>query len=256
VRFEMPGPGILFQHDASRHCWLPALGGQQYLLLTQDDYSRRVVGALLVARESSWTHLQVVRQTVQRYGGPLAYEVDNHSLVRWVTHQNARYTITTAEADARVQLRRVLRSLDIGIIHSTKGEPEARGKIEKRFDYFQRRLPFLCEKYRVREVAEGNRLLAEAVAYYNDERVHLETGELPTRRREAAMVVEQGRLRPPPAEADRTDILRLHLERTVGKDGSFAFLGQRWAVDRTLHRHRVQRRWIPRGALLGTTRQP
>ena len=53
VRFEMPGPGILFQHAASRYCWLPALGGQQYLLLTQNDYSRRVVGALLVPRETS-----------------------------------------------------------------------------------------------------------------------------------------------------------------------------------------------------------
>jgi transposase InsO family protein len=215
VRFEMPGPGILFQHDASR----------------------RVVGALLVPRETSWTHLQVVRQTVHAYGRPLAYYVDHHSIFRWVTHQSYRYTVTTAESDARV-----LRSLDIGIIHSPKGEPEGRGKIEKRFDYFQRRLPFLCEKYRVQEFAEGNRIVAEAVAYYNAERVHLETGEIPTRRWEAA---EQGRMRPLPEDADLRDIFSLHLERTVGKDGTFPFLGQRWALNRALHRHRVQLRWIP-----------
>ena len=29
VRFERPGPGILFQHDATRHCWLLALGRHQ-----------------------------------------------------------------------------------------------------------------------------------------------------------------------------------------------------------------------------------
>jgi transposase InsO family protein len=246
VRFEMPGPGLLdFQHDASRHCWLPALGGQPYLLLTQDDYSRRVVGALLVPCETSWTHLQVVRQTVQAYGRPLAYYVDNHSIFRWVTHQSYRYTVTTAEVDARVQCRRVLRSLDIGIIHSTKGEPEGRGKLEKRFDYFQRRLPFLGEKYRVQEFAEGNRLVVEAVAYYNDERVHLETGEIPTRRWEEAVAAEQGRLRPLPDEADVREIFSLHLERTVGKDGTFPFLGQRWSLNRALHGHRVQLRWIP-----------
>lgn len=198
VRFEMPGPGILFHHEASRHCWLPALGGQPYLLRTQDDYSRRVVGALLVPRETSWTHLQVVRQTVQAYGRPLAYDVDHHSIFRWVTHESYRYTVTTAEADARVQFRRVLRSLDIGIIHSPKGEPAARGKIAKRCDDFQRRLPFLCEKYRVQECAEGNRILAEAVAYSHEERVHLETGEIPTRRWEEAITAEHGRLRPCP----------------------------------------------------------
>lgn len=115
-------------------------GGRPYLLLTQDDDSRRVVGALLVPRETSWTHLQVVRQTVQAYGRPLAYDVDHHRIFRWVTHQSDRDTVTTAEAHARVQCRRVLRSLDIGIIQSTKGEPEAQGQMETRFDDFQRRL--------------------------------------------------------------------------------------------------------------------
>jgi hypothetical protein len=41
------------------------------------------------------------------------------------------------------------------------------------------------------------------------------------------------------------EIFRLHLERTVGKDGTFPFLGQRWLLNRALHRRRVQRRWIP-----------
>jgi hypothetical protein len=88
----------------------------------------------------------VVRQTVESYGRPLAYDVDHHRSLRWVTHQSDRDTVTTAEADARVQCRRVLWSLDIGIIQSTKGEPEARGQMETRFDDFQRCLPFLCEK--------------------------------------------------------------------------------------------------------------
>jgi hypothetical protein len=73
--------GILFHHDASRHGSLPALGGQPYVLLTQDDDSRRVVGAMHVPRETSWTHLLVVRQTVLAYGRPLAYDVDNHRIV-------------------------------------------------------------------------------------------------------------------------------------------------------------------------------
>jgi hypothetical protein len=84
----------------------------------------------------------------------------------------------------------------------------------------------------VQELAEGNRILAEAVAYDHEERVHLETGERPRRRWEEAIAAEQGRLRPLPGEADLREIFRLHLERTVGKDGTFPFLGQRWSLNR------------------------
>jgi site-specific DNA recombinase len=40
----MPGPCLLLQDDAARHCGPPALGGQPYLRLAQDDYSRRIGG--------------------------------------------------------------------------------------------------------------------------------------------------------------------------------------------------------------------
>jgi hypothetical protein len=50
-----------------------------------------------VARETSWTSLPVVRQRRQAHGRPLAYSVDNYRLLRWVTHQSCRDTVTTAE---------------------------------------------------------------------------------------------------------------------------------------------------------------
>jgi hypothetical protein len=61
------------------------------------------------------------------------------------------------------------------------------------------------------------------IAYYNDERVHLETGAIPTRRWEEAIAAEPGRLRPLPDEAEVREIFSLHLERTVGKDGTFPY---------------------------------
>jgi hypothetical protein len=65
VWFETPGPGFLFQNDTSKHCWVPALGGFQYLILTKDDYSRRFVGTQLVEKESSYEHLETARNTVE-----------------------------------------------------------------------------------------------------------------------------------------------------------------------------------------------
>jgi len=45
TRFEVSGPGVLFQHDTSHHLWLPSTGRRHALLLTEDDYSRRVLGS-------------------------------------------------------------------------------------------------------------------------------------------------------------------------------------------------------------------
>jgi hypothetical protein len=75
VRFETPGPGFLFQHDSSKHQWVPGLVGYQFLILTKDDYSRLFVGAQLIENEGSFEHLEVARRTVERYGRPLAYYV-------------------------------------------------------------------------------------------------------------------------------------------------------------------------------------
>ena len=43
TRFETSGPGALYQHDSSHHLWLPPTGRKHCLILTKDDYSRRVV---------------------------------------------------------------------------------------------------------------------------------------------------------------------------------------------------------------------
>jgi len=57
TRFETSGPGVLYQHDSSHHMWLPLTGQRQALILTEDDYSRRVLGGRIVRAESTWEHL-------------------------------------------------------------------------------------------------------------------------------------------------------------------------------------------------------
>jgi hypothetical protein len=41
----MGGIGALYQHDTSFHLWVPALKIKTALILTEDDHSRKVVGA-------------------------------------------------------------------------------------------------------------------------------------------------------------------------------------------------------------------
>jgi len=77
LRFETGGIGFLYQHDSSIHLWVPGTGRKDVLILTIDDHSRKIVGYQLVPQDTSWHHLCVVRETIERYGCPVAYYTDN-----------------------------------------------------------------------------------------------------------------------------------------------------------------------------------
>jgi len=226
VRFEVPGPGFLFQHDTSKHLWVPAVGGYQYLILTKDDYSRLFVGAHLFSREGSFEHLEVARQTIERYGRPLAYYVDQHKIFRFVEHRSVHVRYVLGVDEGEIQFKRALRSLDIGLIYTRRGTAEAKGKIEKAFDYLQRRIPYLCERHKIKSLDETQKVVEEVVNFYNQHRQHEETGEIPQKRWDEAIKAGQGRLRPLEPSVDLDLIFSLHYERKVKKDGSFSFRGE------------------------------
>jgi transposase InsO family protein len=230
TRFETSGPGALFQHDSSFHLWLPGTKKRHYLILTKDDYSRRVVAARLVPAETSWEHLLTVQEAVRRYGRPLAYYVDNHSIFRYVVHQGRHARYRLKEDEGEVQFRRVLNSLGIGLVYTGKRQAQAKGKVEKIFDYFQRRLPYLCEKHKIRDLAEAQKTLDELVDYYNEKRTHQETQEIPAKRWQAAIRKNQGKLTPLEPSLDLEKIFSIHLQRKSRKDGSIMFMSKKFRV--------------------------
>ena len=229
-RFETSGPGALFQHDSSHHLWLPYTGKKQYLIVTKDDYSRMVVGARIIEVESSFEHLQLVRQTVTAYGIPLAYYLDNHSIFRFILHTGVHVKYKLREDEGEIQFKRALGSLGIGMIYTGKRQAQAKGKVEKIFDYFQRRLPYLCEKHKVKDCLEAQKILDDLVSYYNEQRPHDETGEIPAKRWQDAIKEGKGKLRPLDDSTDLDMIFSIHLKRTLRKDGTIMFMGKKWAI--------------------------
>lgn len=213
VRFEKGGVGMLFQHDSSIHVWMPHTGGLDTLVMTEDDHSRKVVGALFVPKDTTWAHLTVVRSTLEAHGCPLAYYVDNHIIF----HQ---------QDEKETQFVRALRAVEVDVKFTAKRYPEAKGKIEKRFDYFQRRIPLLCERYKTKSLAEANRILVDEVAYYNEYHLHDETEETPNKR--WARAVQEGRayLRELPAHGKLDLIFGLHSLRRVDKCGQVWWQGK------------------------------
>lgn len=232
TRFETSGPGALFQHDTSHHLWIPLLRQMQAVILTEDDYSRKVLGAVILDRETTASHLSLTRQVIEKYGLPFAYYVDNHSIFRFVERESRHYRYIAGESEAEVQFKRALNSIDVGLIYTGEGKGAAKGKIEKRFDYFQRRLPYICEKKRIRKVEDAQAELDELVAFYNDCRVHQETEEIPSKRWDIAVKEGKGKNRPLNDSRDLDWVFSLHYERTVQKDGTVSFYGKQYKIGR------------------------
>ncbi|MCB4757053.1 MAG: hypothetical protein LHV69_08535 [Elusimicrobia bacterium] len=218
-RFEMGGIGALFQHDSSIHLWVPFFKFNTVLILTEDDHSRKVVGARLVPNDTSWHHLCVARNTIETHGRPAAYYTDNHM-------------IFSPSTDIHAQFNRALRSLDILLKLTGKAHPEAKGKLEKRNDYFQRRIPYLCERHNITNLTWGNKILDDEVAYYNERHIHAEIKETPQQRWDRALKEGRCYLRPLPDKAPLDVIFGLHYERVLSKCGTFQFCGRTWTVSK------------------------
>ena len=77
-------PGELIQHDSSHHQFAPYAARKWYLITSIDDYSRLILYAVLVERETTWEHILALEAVLLKYGFPLAYYVDSHSIFRFV----------------------------------------------------------------------------------------------------------------------------------------------------------------------------
>jgi hypothetical protein len=140
--------------------------------------------------------------------------------VRYKLHQD----------EGEIQFRRALGSLDIGMIYTGKRQAQAKGKVEKIFDYLQRRVPYLCEKHKVKDCVEAQKILDDLVSYYNDQRIHEETQEIPTKRWQQAIDQGKAKLRPLEPSVDLEKVFSIHLKRKVRKDGSIMFMGKKWSI--------------------------
>jgi len=227
-RFEMAGPGMLLQHDASIHRWIPTIPGKQSLILTKDDYSRELVEGIIVPVETSWDHIMVAKEAVLRYGIPVAYYVDNHTIFNKYTDHNGAYIRRVGDGEA--QFNRVLTMLGVNLIHTGIREAQAKGKVEKSFDYLQRRIPYLCERKKIKDIKGGSEILQEVLDHYNTKRIHEETHEIPEERWKRAVSTGDMYFREIPDGMDIDFIFSLHYPRVVRKDGTISYRGKSWKV--------------------------
>jgi hypothetical protein len=225
-RWERARVGELWQHDSSIHQWWPA-ADKQTLLLTVDDHSRKLLAAIFVPTDTTWHHFQHFRRAFTLHGLPVALYTDGLALFG---HES-----TTDGRDPRSEFQRALTAL--GVSHLVAPSPQAKGKIERRFGTFQKRIVTLLAYEKVTDYAPAQELLARELARQN-RTVYRTTGLSPDDACAKAQEEQRTVLRPCPDRSLLDLHLALHLRRRVNADHQIDFLGRSWPIGATA-RHNV-----------------
>ena len=209
--------GELIQHDSSYHLWAPAAREKWYLITSLDDYSRYILYAQLLKKETSWAHILALESLILTHGLPFSYYVDSHSIFRFVQGRDSlwrKHHTLTDETDP--QWKQVLYDCNVKIIYAMS--PQAKGKIERPYQWLQDRLVRTCVRENVSDIRQGQKILNQEIRRYNYRQVHSTTQEVPYFRlqralKEGTSLFREFKVKPPYQSVK--DIFCLRLHRTV-----------------------------------------
>lgn len=216
-RWQVRDQGALWQYDATPHPFLPNSRDKQVLLDLLDDATRYNVGARLYHAENLLAHLDFLSRAFQTHGLPLALYVDYHAF--FFTHT----------PDAFTQLGAALHFYGVALRYAPT--PQAKGKIERRHDYWQKRLPPLLAADHIVELAGANRLLDQLLPHVNQHEIHRELGTTPSAAQKQAVAEKRSVLRPVPACPWWPFVWSQQTSVRVGDDGKVPVGAQRQTID-------------------------
>jgi transposase len=147
--------GELVQIDGSPHAWLEGRGPRCCLLAFIDDATGRLQYARFVPVESTRAYLDALHAYVLRYGRPVAFYSDRHSI----------FTKHDPEDPTPTQFERAVRALEIEPILART--PQAKGRVERAFQTLQDRLVKALRLAGVASLEAANAALPAFTARYN-----------------------------------------------------------------------------------------
>ena len=209
--------GALVQHDASTHFWSPFAAEKWTLITSLDDYSRKLLYADFVERETSWSHIQAAQAVMKAFGLPLKYYVDNLRVFRFVQKRDSvwrKHVLQTDDIDP--QWRQVMRLMAVDVTYALS--PQAKGKVERPYRWLQDRIVRTCAIENLTSLEEVRGVLRDEVDRYNNHQVHSTTGEIPGIRFDNARKSGTSLFRPfslPKPYTSLKDIFCLHEMRTL-----------------------------------------
>ncbi|MBK9140459.1 MAG: hypothetical protein IPM17_17150 [Verrucomicrobia bacterium] len=144
--------------------------------------------------------------------------------------------------DAFTQLGAALHFYGIALRYAPT--PQAKGKIERRHDYWQQRLPPLLAADQITELAPANQLLDQLLdqllTHANAHETHRELGTTPQAARDQARAEKRSGLRPVPACPGWPFVWSQRTRVRVGDDGKVSVGSQRHPLDAPPRSHVVR----------------
>jgi len=135
----------------------------------------------------------------------------------------------THNPDAFTQLGAALHFYGVALRYAPT--PQAKGKIERRHDYWQKRLPPLLAADQILELEGANRLLDQLLPHVNEHEIHRELGTTPHAARAQALTEKRSVLRPVPPCPWWPYVWSQQTRVRVGDDGKVPVGTQRQAIE-------------------------
>src|SRR4030043_78178 len=209
--------GELIQHDSSHHLWAPATQEKGSLITSLDHYSRFILYAVLVKKETTWAHILALQTVILQHGLPYCYYVDSHSIFRFVQGRDSlwrKHHLLTDEAIP--QWKQTLQDCNVKVTYALS--PQAKGKIERPYGWLQDRLVRICVREDIADIQPAQQILRREIHRYNYRQVHSTTQEIPYFRFQRALKEKRSLFREfkitPPYQSVK-DIFCLRMDRTV-----------------------------------------
>jgi len=218
-RWECAAIGELWQHDSSPHPWWPA-EKYQTLILTIDDHSRKIIAGRFVPSDTTWSHFAHFRPAIETHGPPAALYTDGLTLFG--------HTSTADRLDTHSQFQRAFTA--IGVAHRVAPDAQAKGKIERRFQTFQKRMVTLLAYEKITDYQNANALLQTQIHWHNAHHVCRTTGATPDDAWNLALKEKRNRHLAVPSCPLLDLHFALYLQRRLNSDYTLDFLGRSWPV--------------------------
>lgn len=236
-RFRRAYIGELWQHDSCIHQWWPAVS-KQILLLSVDDHSGMIVAGRFVDADTTWNHFLHFRSAFEAWGIPEVIYTDGLSLFG--------PSSTHDHSDPKSEFQRAL--LGVAVAHLVAPTPQAKGKIERAFGTFQKRMVTLLAHANVTNGLQADAVLQMEISRQNHKRKR-STGQVPSDEWDRqTQGVGKVRVCPP------CELLDLHFsmrcQRRVNNDHTIDFEGQNYELSATLKKsvtvihHPKRKMWV------------
>lgn len=181
-RWQSGKIGAIWQLDMSPHAWFGPRSSRLPLLDLVDDCSRRILDAHIYPRECLLAYVDLFDRAFRTYGLPSLIYVDYHSF--FFSHV----------PETRTYLGEALHRYGVSFKYAPT--PQAKGKVERLHQYWQRRLPSYCLAHGIDSIEVANQHLDALREHHNAKEVHRELGMTPQTAWDQALKEKRSVLRP------------------------------------------------------------